>query len=188
MEDIKLESLKKSLEKANVEELPNEFIDVSSTDYWIKAIVLVRKHNNTVNFALCEKNAKGEPIVVADFGMMSPIEKIEKCYPYLYLDKNLIPKFTDINDVKEYIIGIYGEEYRDKIQNATKEQIKMILLKITEKKQDIIADDKIDEELKEEEQIKDASNMPKVEEVPTIDVKTIDSKLKEKRGKSKRKK
>ena len=186
MESKKLESLKKCLEHANSFELPKEF-DKDSGDYWLKAIVLVKKHNMSENYAIAERNSQGKAIVVRDFGAISPLESIEKVYPYVILDKSLIPDFKDENEIKEYIIGNYGEEYRDKINNSSNAQLKQLLFSIIKENQNLIDDKKKEAEIKELEEQKEAEKKPKVDEVPTVPREEVEKNIKAKRGRKSKK-
>ena len=186
MESKKLESLKKCLEHANSFELPKEF-DKDSGDYWLKAIVLVKKHNMSENYAIAERNSQGKAIVVRDFGAISPLESIEKVYPYVILDKSLIPEFKDIDELKEYIVGNFGEEYRDKINNSSKDQLKQLLFSIIKENQNLIDDKKKEAEIKELEEQKEAEKKPKVDEVPTVPREEVEKNIKAKRGRKSKK-
>lgn len=186
MESKKLESLKKCLEHANSFELPKEF-DKDSGDYWLKAIVLVKKHNMSENYAIAERNSQGKAIVVRDFGAISPLESIEKVYPYVILDKSLIPDFKDENEIKEYIIGNYGEEYRDKINNSSNAQLKQLLFSIIKENQNLIDSKKREAEIKELEEQNEAEEKPKVEEVPTVPREEVEKNIKAKRGRKSKK-
>lgn len=186
MESKKLESLKKCLEHANSFELPKEF-DNDSGDYWLKAIVLVKKHNMSENYAIAERNSQGKAIVVRDFGAISPLESIEKVYPYVILDKSLIPEFKDIDELKEYIVGNFGEEYRDKINNSSKDQLKQLLFSIIKENQNLIDDKKKEAEIKELEEKKEAEGKPKVEKVPTLSHEEVDKNIKAKHARKAKK-
>ena len=186
MESKKLESLKKCLEHANSFELPKEF-DKDSGDYWLKAIVLVKKHNMSENYAIAERNSQGKAVVVRDFGAISPLESIENVYPYVILDKSLIPDFKDENEIKEYIIGNYGEEYRDKINNSSNAQLKQLLFSIIKENQNLIDSKKREAEIKELEEQKEADKKPKVEEVPTVPREEVEKNIKAKRGRKSKK-
>ncbi len=186
MEDKKIESLKKCLEYTNSFELPQEY-DESSGNYWLKAIVLVKKHNMTENYSIAERNSQGKPIVVRDFGAVSPLSSIEKVYPYVILDKSLVPKFEDIEELKNYLVGNYGEEYRDKINNSSKEQLKQLLFSVVKENQNLIEDKKKDAEKQELLDKKEEEELPHVEEVPTISRKEVENNIKAKRGRKKSK-
>ena len=177
MESKKLESLKKCLEHANSFELPKEF-DKNSGDYWLKAIVLVKKHNMSENYAIAERNSQGKAVVVRDFGAISPLESIEKVYPYVILDKSLIPEFKDAHELKEY---------RDKINNSSNDQLKQLLFSIIKENQNLIDSKKRESEIKELEEQKEAEEKPKVEEVPTISREEVEKNVKEKRGRKSKK-
>lgn len=186
MEDKKTESLKKCLECTNSFELPKEY-DEKDGNYWLKAIVLVRKRNMTENYSIAERDTKGKPKVVRDFGVVSPLASIEKIYPYVILDKSLVPKFNDKEELKNYLVGNYGESYRDRINNSSNEQLKQLLFCVVKENQNLIDDKKKDAEKQELLDKKEKEELPKVEEVPTVSRKQVEDNIKAKRGRKKSK-
>lgn len=84
-------SLEKALGAARLGVLPKIF---KSDDkrFWFRALVLVRKRNGTMSYALAERKGDGVVKIVKDFGLMSPIAGVTSVYPYMFLDETFIPK------------------------------------------------------------------------------------------------
>lgn len=90
IENILEKSLIDALSYCALRELPPED---KGEDIWISAVVLLTKRNGTKSYAVVQKDTKGENKILKDFGEVSPIVKIEKVYPYLYLNSNFVPTF-----------------------------------------------------------------------------------------------
>lgn len=119
---IKEKSLREALEAARCPQLPRQ---MTSDDkrFWTEAIVLVRKRNLSLSYCIASHRGDGSIVYIADFGMMSPIVGIQSIHPYLYLDERCIPKG---NNVRNTLVGFFGEEHRERITNATDEEIEIL--------------------------------------------------------------
>ena len=96
--NIKDETLVDALSFCGVKELPEE---LKGKEVWIKAIALVTKRDGGQSYVAVERGTDGDKKIVRDFGSLSPVAKIEKMYPYMYLSETDVPKFTkDAKDEK----------------------------------------------------------------------------------------
>ena len=78
---LKEQSLSKALSSKGLAELPKQYRD-GSDEYWLEAIVLVRKQNLTQSYCLAKRDADGKISYIDDFGMMSPISGLISINPY----------------------------------------------------------------------------------------------------------
>ena len=90
MENIKGKSLISCLAALDLRDLPKEW---DKEDVWILAVGLVSKIDGTFSYAALRKDEDGNARVVKDFGNICAIRKIEKLYPYKYLDASFMPMF-----------------------------------------------------------------------------------------------
>lgn len=87
---IERQSLMQCLDWCSVRTLPAEY---DGKNVYIKAIGKVSKKDGTFAYVAIKKDKQGNDKIVRDFGSMSAIHKIEKIYPYLYLDALFLPVF-----------------------------------------------------------------------------------------------
>ena len=90
MESIKEKSLISCLAALDLRDLPKER---DKEDVWILAVGLVSKIDGTFSYAALRKDEDGNARVVKDFGNICAIRKIEKVYPYKFLDTSFMPMF-----------------------------------------------------------------------------------------------
>ena len=90
MENIKEKSLINCLAALDLRDLPKEW---DKEDVWILAVGLISKIDGTFSYAALKKDENGDARVVKDFGNICAIRKIEKVYPYKYLDASFMPVF-----------------------------------------------------------------------------------------------
>ena len=90
MENIKKKSLISCLAALDLRDLPKEW---DKEDVWILAVGLISKIDGTFSYAALKKDENGDARVVKDFGNICAIRKIEKVYPYKYLDASFMPVF-----------------------------------------------------------------------------------------------
>ena len=90
MENIKGKSLISCLAALDLRDLPKEW---DKEDVWILAVGLVSKIDGTFSYAALRKDEDGNARVVKDFGNICAIRKIEKVYPYKFLDASFMPMF-----------------------------------------------------------------------------------------------
>lgn len=90
MENIKKKSLISCLAALDLRDLPKEW---DKEDVWILAVGLVSKIDGTFSYAALRKDEDGNARVVKDFGNICAIRKVEKVYPYKFLDASFMPTF-----------------------------------------------------------------------------------------------
>ena len=91
IKNIKERTLVEALSFCGVRELPEE---LKGKEVWIKAIGLVSKVDGGQSYVYLERGELGASNIKKDFGTLSPIVKIDKIYPYLYLSEDEVPKFS----------------------------------------------------------------------------------------------
>lgn len=95
------ESLISALSYAAVPELPEED---KGENIWIKALALTTRKDGSQAYVALVRGKDGNSKIVKDFSITSAvIHKIEKVYPYLYLDGRVIPTFKDKNSKEDRI-------------------------------------------------------------------------------------
>ncbi len=109
--DIKDKSLREALAASACRELPRAWRD--GDGFWVKAIVLVRKRNNTQSYALAERGGDGLMVFTKDFGLMSQIVACVSIHPYIILDEG---RFLPMCG-KLAMIRFFGEGRREEILN-----------------------------------------------------------------------
>lgn len=97
-------TLSEALFCAGLTSLPKE----NSESLWIKAIVKVKKCDNSNNYAIALNSADGKPSVIRDFGNMARIVKIENVYPFYIMPKDAIPDLRNRQDIIEYLSNMCG--------------------------------------------------------------------------------
>lgn len=90
MESIKEKSLISCLAALDLRDLPKEW---DKENVWILAVGLISKIDGTFSYAALKKDKNGDARVVKDFGNICAIRKIEKVYPYKFLDASFMPMF-----------------------------------------------------------------------------------------------
>ena len=137
---IEKESLVDCLSICRINSLNKEW-DGKKT--WLKAIVRVKKCDNSVNYAIAENDGKNNASVIRDFGNMARIKKIEAIYPTYYLQENQKPDLRNKSDIVsylnnfgydrhtiEYLLGNThknGTEKTDEQKKLHKEKVKSIV-------------------------------------------------------------
>lgn len=124
--DIKDKSLREALGAAACRELPKEWREGRDALFWIKAIVLVRKRNNTQSYALAERRGDGLITYVKDFGLMSQITGLVAIYPYMYLDEGRYLNFRSMEDMKRTLSSYYGSGRREEILHLDDTGLKVL--------------------------------------------------------------
>ena len=109
IKDIKNETLLEALSYCGVRELPEE---LKGKEVWIKAIGLVTKKNGSQSYVAIVRDSFGEKKIVKDFGYLSPVSKIEKIYPYLYLSEDDVPKFKN-GSKEDRIAWLIERDYKE---------------------------------------------------------------------------
>ena len=132
MANIKEESLSKALSAKRIPDLPKQYRE-DSGEYWLEAIVLVRKLNMSQSYAVAKRDADGKISYTADFGDISPISGLISIHPYMYLNKERYMPFETIvqtrHALKEYLGG--DDEVVDAVNEMTDGDVEHSLLEIT---------------------------------------------------------
>ena len=143
--DIKEQSLKLALEATACRELPKVYKDGSG--FWIKAIVLVRKRNQTQSYALAERRADGVIRYVKDFGLMSQIEGLVSVHPYVYFDEErFMHPYKSAEAQRRLLLSFFGVERAQEIMEADADKLELlaremgIRIQLENRPQDIAAD------------------------------------------------
>lgn len=143
--DIKEQSLKLALEATACRELPKVYKDGSG--FWIKAIVLVRKRNQTQSYALAERRADGVIRYVKDFGLMSQIEGLVSVHPYVYFDEErFMCPYKSMEAQRRSLLSFFGEGRAQEIMEADADKLELlsremgIKVQLENRPQDIAAD------------------------------------------------
>ena len=131
MANIKEESLSKALSAKRIPDLPKQYRE-DSGEYWLEAIVLVRKLNMSQSYAVAKRDADGKISYTADFGDISPISGLISIHPYMYLNKERYMPFETIvqkrHALKEYLGG--DDEVVDAVNEMTDGDVEHSLLEI----------------------------------------------------------
>ena len=131
MANIKEESLSKALSAKRIPDLPKQYRE-DSGEYWLAAIVLVRKLNMSQSYAVAKRDADGKISYTADFGDISPISGLISIHPYMYLNKERYMPFETMvqkrHALKEYLGG--DEEVIEAVDDMADEDVEHSLLEI----------------------------------------------------------
>ena len=131
MANIKEESLSKALSAKRIPDLPKQYRE-DSGEYWLEAIVLVRKLNMSQSYAVAKRDADGKISFTADFGDISPISGLISIHPYMYLNKERYMPFETMEQkrhaLKEYLGG--DDEVIEAVNDMTDEDVEHSLLEI----------------------------------------------------------
>ena len=125
IKNIKERTLVEALSFCGVRELPEEF---KGKEVWIKAIGLVSKVDGGQSYVYLERGELGASNIKKDFGTLSPIVKIDKIYPYLYLSEDEVPKFSKENKGEKtswLVARGYNEE---ELSTKTPQQINKLVI------------------------------------------------------------
>ena len=131
MANIKEESLSKALSAKRIPDLPKQYRE-DSGEYWLEAIVLVRKLNMSQSYAVAKRDADGKISYSADFGDISPISGLISIHPYMYLNKERYMPFETMEQkrhaLKEYLGG--DDEVVEAVNEMADEDVEHSLLEI----------------------------------------------------------
>ena len=125
IKNIKERTLVEALSFCGVRELPEE---LKGKEVWMKAIGLVSKVDGSQSYVYLERGELGASNIKKDFGTLSPIVKIDKIYPYLYLSEDEVPKFSkeDKGEKTSWLIARgYNEE---ELSTKTPQQINKLVI------------------------------------------------------------
>ena len=131
MANIKEESLSKALSAKRIPDLPKQYRE-DSGEYWLEAIVLVRKLNMSQSYAVAKRDADGKISYTGDFGDISPISGLISIHPYMYLNKERYMPFETMEQkrhgLKEYLGG--DDEVVEAVNDMADEDVEHSLLEI----------------------------------------------------------
>ena len=131
MANIKEESLSRALSAKRIPDLPKQYRE-DSGEYWLEAIVLVRKLNMSQSYAVAKRDADGKISFTADFGDISPISGLISIHPYMYLNKERYMPFETMEQkrhaLKEYLGG--DDEVVEAVNDMVDEDVEHSLLEI----------------------------------------------------------
>ena len=128
---LKEQSLSKALSSKGLAELPKQYRD-GSDEYWLEAIVLVRKQNLTQSYCLAKRDADGKISYIDDFGMMSPISGLISIHPYLYLDRSTYMPYENIEQMRHALAQYIGgdEEVKEAVNELPDTEVQYQILQI----------------------------------------------------------
>ena len=131
MSNIKDLSLSKALSALSLPELPKQYRD-DCGEYWLEAIVLVRKQNLSNSYAVAKRGADGKIIYKADFGDISPISGLISIHPYMYLNKSVYMPFENINQMRQALVQYIGadEEALEAVEELPDSEVEYQMLQI----------------------------------------------------------
>lgn len=104
---LKEQSLSKALSAKGLPDLPKQYRD-DCGEYWLEAIVLVRKLNMSQSYAVAKRGADGKISYTADFGDISPISGLISIHPYMYLNKSVYMPFENIDQMRQALVQYIG--------------------------------------------------------------------------------
>ena len=128
---LKEQSLSKALSSKGLAELPKQYRD-GSDEYWLEAIVIVRKQNLTQSYCLAKRDADGKISYIDDFGMMSPISGLISIHPYLYLDRSTYMPYENIEQMRHALAQYIGgdEEAKEAVNELPDTEVQYQILQI----------------------------------------------------------
>lgn len=131
MANIKEQSLSKALTAKMLPDLPKQYRD-DCGEYWLEAIVLVRKLNMSQSYAVAKRDADGKISYTADFGDISPISGLISIHPYMYLNKEKYMPFETIEQKRIALVKYIGddEESKEAVDDMTDEEVEHAVLEI----------------------------------------------------------
>ena len=131
MANIKEESLSKALSAKRIPDLPKQYRE-DSGEYWLEAIVLVRKLNMSQSYAVAKRDADGKISYSADFGDISPISGLISIHPYMYLNKERYMPFETMEQKRHALKEYLGDddEVIEAVNDMVDEDVEHSLLEI----------------------------------------------------------
>ena len=128
---LKEQSLSKALSARGLTELPKQYRD-DCGEFWLEAVVLVRKQNLTQSYCLAKRDADGKISYIADYGMMSPISGLISIHPYMYLDKETYMPYENIEQMRHALVQYIGgdEEAKEAVDELPDSEVQYQILQI----------------------------------------------------------
>lgn len=139
--DIKEESLKKALNATRIPELPKQDKG-GDGKYWLEAIVLVRKRDCSLSYAIAKRGTDGKIFYTSDFGTMSPIIGLVSIHPYEYLNREKYEFNGGIEEKRDKLIKFIGgdEEAKESVGKMTDDEVETAMLNIAVESQKVDKD------------------------------------------------
>lgn len=127
--NIKEESLKKALTAARLPELPKQFRE-DSNEYWLEAVILTRKRDGSLSYAIGKRNESGKICYMADFGTMSQIVGLVSIHPYICLDKKKYMPYETISQKRNALAMFIGgdSDAESAVEEMSDEEVEHSLL------------------------------------------------------------
>ena len=128
---LKEQSLSKALSAKGLTELPKQYRD-DCGEFWLEAVVLVRKQNLTQSYCLAKRDADGKISYIADYGMMSPISGLISIHPYMYLDKETYMPYENIEQMRHALVQYIGgdEEAKEAVDELPDTEVQYQIIQI----------------------------------------------------------
>ena len=128
---LKEQSLSKALSAKGLPDLPKQYRD-DCGEYWLEAIVLVRKLNMSQSYAVAKRGADGKISYTADFGDISPISGLISIHPYMYLNKSVYMPFENIDQMRQALVQYIGgdEEAEAAVADIPDSEVEYQMLQI----------------------------------------------------------
>jgi hypothetical protein len=103
---------------------------------WILAIARVCKVDGSISYCIIENGYMEETRVIKDFGKSAAIKKYVSVYPYVFLKKEYVNKFTR-NNTREAKIDYIKQLgfYKKTLSELSDAQIEKLLIKAAKYKQ-----------------------------------------------------
>lgn len=131
MGNIKEISLSRALSDKRLPDLPKQYRD-DCGEYWLEAIVLVRKLNMSQSYAVAKRDASGKITYTADFGDISPISGLISIHPYMYLNKSVYMPFENIDQMRHALVQYIGgdDEAKAAVSDIPDSEVEYQMLQI----------------------------------------------------------
>ena len=128
---LKEQSLSKALSAKGLPDLPKQYRD-DCGEFWLEAVVLVRKQNLTQSYCLAKRDADGKISYIADYGMMSPISGLISIHPYMYLDKETYMPYENIEQMRHALVQYIGgdDEAKEAVNELPDSEVQYQILQI----------------------------------------------------------
>lgn len=129
--DIKEESLKKALTAVRIPELPKQFREEYG-EHWLEAIVLVKKRDGSLSYAVADRATDGKIRYKADYGTMSQIAGLVSIHPYTYLDREKYMPDGDIEHKRDVLVRFIGgdSDAEEAVSAMTDEEVEAAVISI----------------------------------------------------------
>ena len=117
------------LKDTGLSAIPDEY---RGSKVWFRAIGEVMLKNGTKTYAIVERTGMDSHRIKRIYGEISPIHKLEKIFPYEFIDKISTPQFAP-NDKQNrlfYLRERFGEEKAKEYSDMTASQLSDVIRRI----------------------------------------------------------